>query len=382
MAENSDGQERSEEPTGKRLEDARQKGQVPRSRELTTLAGLLVAATVFLMAGEGIVESLLDIMRSRFILTREDLSNVANLPVYFLDSVTQALLGLVPFLVAMVVAAIISNVALSGWNFTASAIAIKLDKLDPIKGLKRVFGWRGVVELFKGMAKFFLVGTAAIGLLIIQQNEFLGLGGEPLDQALAHTADLLLWAFLILSSALIVVVLIDVPFQMWDHKRQLKMTKQEVKEERKQTDGSPEVKRRQRQIQFDAAQRRMMESVPEADVVVTNPTHYAVALRYEQDGMDAPVVVAKGSDMLALKIRNIAQENDVPVLSAPPLARAIFYSTELDQPIPAGLYRAVAQVLAYVFHLKNGPVYNREARTPQLNVEELPIPDDLRHDPD
>jgi flagellar biosynthetic protein FlhB len=194
---------------------------------------------------------------------------------------------------------------------------------------------------------------------------------------MAHAGELLTWSFLVLSSILILVVVVDVPFQIWDHQRQLKMTKQEVKEEHKQTEGSPEVKGRQRQVQMEMAQRRMMEEVPKADVVVTNPTHYAVALRYDAEQMGAPVVIAKGTEIIAAKIRSLATENDVPVVAAPPLARALYFSTELGEAIPEGLYRAVAQVLAYVYQLKQGPIYNREGQAPMMD---LPIPDDLQHD--
>lgn len=378
MAENSDGQERTEQPTSKRLADAREKGQVPRSKELATLTALLTSALLFLTIGPGMLQGLLDIMRRFFTIERARLEDVDKLTLFFLDAVIDALLALAPFLAAMVVAAVVANVAMSGWNFTGSALALKLDKLDPVKGMKRVFGPNGLMELGKGLAKFVVVGLFAAAVLYWQGDAFLGLGSEALKPALAHAGELLSWAFLVISASLILLVLADVPFQLWNHKRQLKMTKQEVKEEFKQTDGSPELKRRQRQIQFEAAQRRMMDEVPKADVVVTNPTHFAVALRYDQNAMDAPVVVAKGADLIAGKIRSIAQEHNVPILSAPPLARAIYFNTEINQPIPMGLYRAVAQVLAYVYHLRQGTVYDRSGVA--FNPDDLEIPDELRRD--
>jgi flagellar biosynthetic protein FlhB len=380
MAESSDGQERSEEPTEKRLQDARKKGQVARSKELTTLAALLFAAAMFLVGGQAMLAGLVDVMKRYFTLTRWDLDEVANLPTYFLAATIDALLAIAPFMAAMALAAVLSNVALGGWNFTADAMMPKLNKLDPIKGLKRVFGWRGIVELLKALAKFVLIAVVAALVYYLERDAFMGLALEPLDQALAHVGSLLTWSFLLISSALLLVVLIDIPFQIWDHKRQLKMTKQEIKEERKQSDGDPKTKGRQRQIQFDMAQRRMMSEVPTADVVVTNPNHYAVALRYEQNAMDAPVVVAKGMNLIAAEIRRLAKEHDVPILEAAPLARAIYHSTELNQAIPAGLYRAVAQVLAYVYHLRQGPVYNRSGRGPAPSLDDLPIPEELRRD--
>lgn len=374
MAE-SDGQERTEQATPKREQEAREKGQVPRSRELGTVAALLAAATGFMTMGESLMTALADQMRRGLSLSREQVFDATAMPAHFLKAVVEALLTLMPFFALMVVVAIAASAVLGGWAF--SALSFKWEKLDPIKGMGRVFAWRGLIEMLKGMAKFVLVSFAALLLLQAMGGEFLGLGRESLPQGLAHMGNLLLWAFLLLSATLLVVVLIDVPFQLWDHQRQLRMTKQEVRDEHKQTEGSPEVKGRIRRMQMEIAQRRMMAEVPKADVVVTNPSHYAVALRYDQSRGDAPVVVAKGADLIALKIRTVAQANDVPVLEAPPLARALYHSTELEQPIPVGLYRAVAMVLAYVYHLRQGPVYNREG---VVNMPDLPIPDDLRRD--
>ncbi|WP_127477505.1 flagellar biosynthesis protein FlhB [Sulfurivermis fontis] len=374
MAE-SDGQERTEQATPKRQQEAREKGQVPRSRELATVAALLAAAGAMIGMGDSLTRDLAMQMQRGLTLTREQVFDTAAMPALFLDAVFEALWTFMPFFVLMLVVAIAASAVLGGWAFTA--ITFNWEKLDPIKGMGRVFAWRGLVEMLKGMAKFLLVALAALLLLRVMGEQFLGLGRESLSQGLAHAGSLLSWAFLLLSATLLIVAFIDVPFQLWDHQRQLRMTKQEVRDEFKQTEGSPEVKGRIRRMQMEIAQRRMMAEVPKADVVVTNPTHYAVALRYDQARGDAPVVVAKGSDLIALKIRNVAQENDVPVLEAPPLARALYHSTDLEQPIPVGLYRAVAMVLAYVYHLRQGPVYSREG---VVTMPDLPIPDDLRRD--
>ena len=376
MAE-SDGQERTEQATPKRQQEAREKGQVPRSRELNTMSAMVAAAAAFIMMGDTLLTGLTDILHKGFSLRREEVLDTQQLLARLADAMTDAVLVLAPFFLLMVMVALLAAVALGGWSFSSKAIAFKWEKLDPIKGMKRVFSWRGIVEMFKGFGKFVLVAIAAVTLLNLQFNEFIGLGAEPLPQALAHTGELITWAFLILSFSLIVVVLIDVPFQIWDHSRQLKMTMQEVKEEHKQTNGNPEVKGKIRRLQMEMAQRRMMEEVPKADVVITNPTHYAVALRYDQATGDAPVVVAKGKDVIAMKIRSIASEHDVPIMSAPPLARAIFFSTELGESIPAGLYRAVAQVLAYVYHLRQGPVYKRSG---VIDMPDIPIPDEFKRD--
>lgn len=377
MAQSSDGQERTELPTPKRLKEAREKGQIARSRELNTLMGLIAAASGFIIMGEQIIQGLSEMMRRSFVIEREDIFDDSALMNHLMAAIIEDVWVILPFMLLMALVAVISSISLGGLSFSAKAMAFKISKLNPIKGLSRVFGWRGVLEMFKGLAKFGLVAIVALTLLNSWGDQFLGLGNESLTQGIAHMANLLTWSFLILSSVLIVVAAIDVPFQLWDHSRQLKMTKQEVKEEHKQTEGSPEVKGRQRQMQMEMANRRMMEDVPKADVVVTNPTHYAVALRYDAEKMGAPEVVAKGSELVAAKIRALAAEHDVPLLAAPPLARALYFNTEIGEAIPEGLYRAVAQVLAYVYQLKQGPIYNREGQAP---MTDLPIPDDLQHD--
>lgn len=377
MAEN-DGQERTEQPTPKRLQEAREKGQVPRSRELSTAATLLAGAGALLILGEPMMRSFMGLMAGGLTLSRAEVFDTTMMATRLAGGLLDGVLLAAPLFLLSILAALVAAVALGGWSFNSEAFSFKPEKLDPVKGLGRVFSWRGVVEMLKGLAKFAVVATVAVLFLQIQGPRFLGLGAEPLMQGLAHTGDLLGWAFLAVSAAMLLVVAVDVPFQLWDHNRQLRMTKQEIKEEFKQTEGSPEVKARQRRIQMQMAQRRMMEEIPKADVVITNPTHYAVALRYDAREMNAPVVVAKGADLLAARIRAIASEHDVPILSAPPLARSLYHTTELGDPIPAGLYRAVAQVLAYVYHLRQGPIYNREGMTP--NLDDLPIPDDLRRD--
>ncbi|MDH5573032.1 MAG: flagellar type III secretion system protein FlhB, partial [Gammaproteobacteria bacterium] len=235
----------------------------------------------------------------------------------------------------------------------------------------------GLVELLKALAKFIVIGFIAVLFLYNQLENYLGLGNEPLEQSLSHAVNLLLWAFLVIASSLVLIAGVDVPFQLWEHNKQLKMTFQELRDESKETEGSPDVRNRIRRVQREMAQRRMMAEVPKADVIVTNPQHYAVALKYKQDKMAAPVVVAKGVDMVAMHIRTIARENNVPILEAPPLARALHHSTEINHEIPAGLYLAVAQVLAYVFQLKT-----RSGSQPKRhpNMHDLPIPDDLQFD--
>ncbi len=372
MAQN-DGQERTEEATPKRLRESREKGQVARSRELSSMAMLLASAAALLFMGDGIVAGLLDIFEKNFTISRERIFDPAALPNLFLRAIFDAVLLLAPLFILLTVVAVLSSIAISGWNFSGKALAFKWEKLDPVKGMGRIFAVRGLIELLKALGKFLLIGAVAVFVLWSKADAFMQLGDQAVDSALVQMANLLLWSFLTISLTMILMALLDVPFQLWDHARQLKMSRQEIKDELKQTEGNPEVRARIRQLQREMAQRRMMSDVPDADVIVTNPTHYAVALRYDQQGTGAPKVVAMGADLVAAQIRAIASEHNIPLLSAPPLARALYHNAEIGQEIPAGLYQAVAQVLAYVFHLNSGAEQFAE-------LGELPIPEDLQHD--
>ncbi|MFO8155966.1 MAG: flagellar biosynthesis protein FlhB [Pseudomonadota bacterium] len=373
MAENSEGQEKTEEPTPKRLQDARNKGQVARSRELTTMAMMMAAAAAFIFFGPGIIEGLLDILEYNFVLDRETVFDEKKMADRFIASTLEGILTITPFFIVMAVIAFMGPIALSGWVFSLEAMGFKWSKLDPVKGLGRILGARGAIEFFKAMAKFLLIGTVALLVLYYKYDEFLTLGRGEVDAALANMGDLMVWTFLIISMSLIVLAAVDVPFQLWDHTRQLRMTRQEVKDEFKQSEGDPQLKQHIRQLQQEMAQKRMMEEVPRADVVVTNPTHYAVAMKYDQATMPAPVVVAKGVDFLATQIRSVAQTNEIPVLEAPPLARALYNHAELDQEIPGALFQAVAQILAYLYFLREGGP--RAAHMPDL--DNLPVPKEM-----
>ncbi|OOZ42137.1 flagellar biosynthesis protein FlhB [Solemya pervernicosa gill symbiont] len=369
-----EGQERTEEATPKRQREAREKGQIPRSRELGSMTMLMVAATGLLVMGEGMLKELVVILQQGFSIDRSLAFDKVAAVQFMIRLFSEALFMMAPFLLLLTVAAFLPPVVMGGWSFSWKAVAPKWNKLDPIKGLKRVFGPRGLMELIKAVAKFSVVAMISATILWQWSEEFFGLAAEPLQQGLAHSAELVTWSFLAMSAALILIALVDVPFQLWDHSKQLKMTRQEVKDEYKDTEGKPEVKARVRQMQYEMSQRRMMDEVPQADVVVTNPTHFAVALKYEQDKGGAPKVVAKGADLIAAQIRNIATEHDVPIFAAPPLARAIFYNTELDQEIPAGLYVAVAQVLAYVYQVR---IILREGGVKPPPPDDLPVPDEF-----
>ena len=378
MAENEDGQERSEQATPKRQEDARKKGQVPRSREMTTMAMLLMAAVCMSLMGGHIVERLGSVLHLGLRVERAKLFDTFALIEILGQAAYQGFLAILPFLLVMLVTALAAPVALGGWSFSTQAMSFKADKLNPLKGLKRIFAVRGVVELLKALAKFLLIGSVGAGLLWHFLPELMGLGREAVEHGLIHAGRILSTSFVVLSASLLLIAAIDVPFQLWDHAKNLKMTRQEVRDEHKDTEGRPEVKSRVRAMQREIAQRRMMDEIPKADVIITNPTHYAVALRYDLDNMSAPIVVAKGVELVASQIRTVAVANKVPLYEAPQLARALYYSAEINHEIPAGLYLAVAQILAYVFQLKavtrGGPVPARPT--------EVPVPDEFFQGPE
>lgn len=377
MAENDTGQERTEEATAKRKQDSRDKGEIARSKELNTLLVMLVSGAGFLFLGQSMIEELMQILRDSLTIERAVIFNPFSMWIIFWERIYSALDAVLPLFLLLVFIAIVAPMALGGWSFSLKPLELDLKKLDPVKGMGKVFSLKGLMELFKALGKFLVVSTVGYLLLMSKLPDFLALGQADIHLSTAQLGSDLIWIFILLSSALLLVVLIDVPFQLWDHKRKQKMTRQEVKDENKDTEGNPELKSKVRQTQREFANRRMMEEVPKADVIVTNPTHYAVALRYEQEAMGAPVVVAMGVDEVAGHIRRIAMAHDVPILSAPPLARGLYFNADLDAEIPAGLYLAVAQVLAYVYQLRH--YYSNGGIAPDFNAD-IPIPSDFQHD--
>ncbi|MGM0553452.1 MAG: flagellar biosynthesis protein FlhB [Pseudomonadota bacterium] len=369
MAENENGQEKTEDPTPKRLRESREKGQVPRSRELSTFLVLMAAGSFLLMFGPNMGAQLAEQMSNRFEFERDLIYDSSLLLPYLSNEIFRTLRTLLPLFGVLIVAAVTAPVVIGGANFSWKAAAPKMSKLDPLKGLKRIFSWQGLMEFGKTFAKFVLVASVAVAVLGTFSGRLLMLGYEPVHQGIIHAARLVLGTFMAVSAALIVVAAIDAPFQMWNHQKQLRMTRQEVKDEYKETDGKPEVKQKVRQMQQEMAQRRMMEEVPKADVVITNPTHYAVAIVYEASRMAAPRVVAKGVDQVAANIRAVADEHRVIRVEAPRVARAIYFTTDLNQEIPNGLFVAVARILAYVYQLKRA---DQEVEMPG----DLPVPED------
>ena len=368
---NDSGQERTEQPTPKRLADARRKGQIPRSRELTAAGVTLSAALSLWVLGPGLADGVSDVMREALSPDRDMLFDTKRLAPAFGAALRRSLVALAPFFAVVMVAALCIPALLGGWAFSLQAISFKPDKLNPLKGLKRVFGLNGLMELAKALGKFALVGAVAVAMLRALAGDLMGLGAQLPPTSLGESARLMLIALLVVSLPLLIIAAIDAPFQLFQHQKQLRMTRQEVRDESKETDGNPEIKGRIRALQQEQANRRMMEEIPRADVVITNPTHYAVALRYDPTSMAAPRVVAKGTDELAARIRERAGEHGVPMMRAPPLARALYRGTRLNDEIPARLYAAVAQVLTWVFQIRRADElgFMRPA-PPRIDVED------------
>ncbi|MHC8305000.1 flagellar biosynthesis protein FlhB [Pseudomonas sp. PB3P13] len=378
MAESESGADKTEDPTEKRKKDSREKGEIARSKELNTLAIMLVGSAALLIFGGALAQELMELMRHNFTLSREVILDQRSMGTYLLSSGLMALLAIQPIMITLVLAAIIGPISLGGWLFAAGSLAPKFSRMNPGAGLKRMFSFKAVAELLKALAKFIITLAVAMMVLSADIDDLMRIAHEPLDMAIIHSLQVVGWSTLWMSCGLIVIAAVDVPVQLWESHKKLLMTKQEVRDEHKDQEGKPEVKQRIRQLQREMSQRRMMAAIPEADVIITNPTHYAVALKYDPDKSGAPMLIAKGSDFLALKIREIAVANNVLLLESPALARSIYYSTELEQEIPGGLYLAVAQVLAYVYQIRQHRA--GKGKRPDPLKDDLPIPPDLRRD--
>ncbi|MHC8321642.1 flagellar biosynthesis protein FlhB [Pseudomonas sp. GB2N2] len=378
MAESESGQDKTEDPTDKRKKDSRDKGEIARSKELNTLATMLAGAGGLLIYGGGLAQDLLEIMRLNFSLPRDVLLDPGQMGQYLLHSGKIAILAAQPILLTLLLAAFLGPISLGGWLFSPQSMAPKFSRMNPAAGLKRMFSSTALIELLKALAKFLLILFVALSVLRSDIDDLLRIAHEPLEQAIIHSVQLVGWSTLWMACGLILIAAVDVPVQLYQTHKKLLMTKQEVRDEHKDQEGRPEVKQRIRQLQREMSQRRMMAAVPEADVVITNPTHYAVALKYDPEKGGAPMLIAKGSDFLALKIREIAVANEVLLLESPALARSIYYSTELEQEIPGGLYLAVAQVLAYVYQIRQHRA--GKGKRPEPLKDDLPIPPDLRRD--
>ena len=378
MAESESGADKTEDPTEKRKKDSREKGEIARSKELNTLAIMLAGSAGLLIFGGALAQDMMELMRYNFSLSRDVLLNPDSMGAFLLHSGKIALIALQPVLLTLLIAALVGPISLGGWLFAAGSLAPKFSRMNPAAGIKRMFSAKALVELLKALAKFFIILIVALLVLKSDIDDLLRIAHEPLELAVIHSLQVVAWSALWMACGLILIAAVDVPVQLWESHQKLLMTKQEVRDEHKDQEGRPEVKQRIRQLQRDMSQRRMMAAIPDADVVITNPTHYAVALKYDPDKGGAPMLVAKGSDFLALKMREIAVANNVLLLESPALARSIYYSTELDQEIPGGLYLAVAQVLAYVYQIRQYKA--GRGKRPDPLKDDLPIPPDLRRD--
>ncbi len=370
MSENEDS-EKTEQPTDKRLHDAREEGNVPRSRELATAAATGAGAVTLLALGEPMTRWASEWMRQSLTVEASALARDD-----FLWNKTLTVLGggfliALPLILICVSVAVIAHLALGGFNFSGKAMTPNFARLDPLKGFGRLISTQSWVEVGKGLLKFTLVGGVAWWSLRRAAPELSAMSLEADTQGLMHGVTLVRHVVIMLVWPLIAIALFDVPWQWFSFRKRLRMSRDEIKREARESEGNPEVKARIRQVQHAMARKRMMEAVPTADVVLVNPTHYAVALRYERGKMRAPVVVAKGTDLIALAIRELAEKHRVPVVASPPLARALYRGTDLGQEIPAKLYAAVAQILSYVYQLKTWRSHGgRQPTLPTPHVDE------------
>ncbi len=370
MSDETDKESQTEEATEKRRRDAREEGQVPRSRDLAAAAVTLSAVTLILMAGGPLGEGVTAILHGGLAHSRAELLAEDAMTTALADLSMQALVVLAPILLVTAAAAIGSSVLLGGFNFSTKAMSFKGERLDPIKGFGRVFSRNGLVELAKAIAKVLVIGAICMALVASELPEILAGANTVASSGIGLAFSLAGKAALWLGGALLLIGLVDAPWQLFEHARNLRMTREQVRQEHKEAEGSPETKSRVRQVQHQMARSRMMADVPKADVVVMNPTHFAVALRYDEDKMRAPIVVAKGIDHIALHIRELAKTHKVATLTAAPLARALYHNAEVGQEVPSSLYVAVAQVLAYVYQLKQAAL-DANVPTPDVPTPEV-----------
>ena len=370
MAEESD-LEKTEDPSPRRLEQAREEGQVPQSGELSTFFVTVTGAASLLLLGGWMGGRVSGLFRDGFAFDRRAAFDENAMLDMLERMLSGAMLTLMPLFLALLIAAVAAPMVLGGLVFAPNALGFKFDRLNPLQGLGRMFSMHGLAEMIKAILKSLLVGGVAALVLWMNIDHLFDLMVEPLEIGMADFSDTVAFAALLIVLSLGLLAALDVPFQLWQYHKKLRMTKEEVKRESKEQEGDPMMKGRIRAMQREMARRRMMAEVPKADVVVTNPTHFSVALKYDASKMGAPMVVAKGRGELALKIREIATENDVPLLEAPPLARALYKHCELEQSIPAALYTAVAEVMAYVYQLD---AWMKQGGLPPVAPAVLPVP--------
>ncbi|HEX3860969.1 MAG TPA: flagellar biosynthesis protein FlhB [Stellaceae bacterium] len=372
MSDTHDSESRTERATPRRLQKAQEEGSIPRAHNVAGAAVLLAGAAMLLFGGARIIQQLEVSLSAGLDLAPEHMRDPSQLAAAAMRVVEPGLAAVAPFLFLMAAVAFIADIAIGGWTLSATPLVPDLSRINPLKGFGRLFSHAALAEIVKALVKFIVVAAIATWLMRSRLAGFLHAAAETWPFAAHHVAGLIVQIFLILAASLAVVSLFEVPYQIWAHRDQLKMSRQDIKDEMRELDGSPQTRRRIRSLRLKMARGRMMSEVPKADVVIVNPEHYAAALSYRDGGMRAPRVVAKGTGRIALRIRDVAGDNSVPVVEAPPLARAIWRAVDLGDEIPAGLYGAVAEMLAYVYRLGMA----RRAGAP------LPtVPQDGRFDP-
>ena len=375
--ENDDGQEKTEEPTGKRLSKARAEGQIARSSEINIAASVISVALFLFLFGNSLLGNVANVFAKGLVFDAQSVLEPQVAAGRLDDAMLEVFFAILPLLLLSASVVVVCSGLIGGYNFSWKALQPKASKFNPIAGLKRMFGPRSLVELAKAIAKFALVGGVAYILITSSISEFSEISRMAFEPGISASASLVTTAFLVAATTLIIIALIDAPYQAYKHNQQLKMTKKEVKDERKDTDGSPEVKQRIRQKQREVYTARMLEAVAEADVVITNPEHFAIALAYDPSSDDPPRVVAKGADFTAQRIRERAAEEGVPLFQSPVLARALFFTTEIQGFIPEALFEAVAQVIAYIFNI------NSINRSDPMYAKPVPrVPDNMVFDAD
>ncbi len=367
MADQQDeSQEKTEEPTARRLSKAREEGQIARSTEITIAASVISVAIYIYLFGSSLLGNVANIFAQGLVFDSLAVLEPQVAAGRLADAMIEALFSILPILILTGVVVLACSGLIGGYNFSWKSLQPKASKFNPIAGFKRMFGIQALVNLGKSIAKFLLVGGVTYLLIDASITEFAEISLMALEPGLTVSASILTTAFLVASSTLIIIALIDAPYQVYQHNQKMKMSLREVKDERKDTEGSPEVKQRIRQKQREVSAARMLEAIAEADVVITNPEHFAVALAYDPSSEDPPKVVAKGTDVMAERIRERAGEEGVPLFQSPVLARALFFTTEIEAFIPEPLFEAVAQVIAYIFNINS---INRSS-----NLRDKPVP--------
>ncbi len=373
MAEESD-QEKTEEASPRRLEKAREEGDVPRSRELATFCVLLAATLGFWIYGNAMIAQLKHMLYKSLSFERIQVMDPSRLAIDLSQQLFDLLLVFAPFVGLILLAALGSPMLIGGWLFNSKALGPNFNKLNPIQGIANMFSSNSLVELLKAIGKTLLVASVAWGVMRSHVDDIFALVSEALILACTHQGQLLLACFTAMVFAFALIALIDAPYQMYHYSKKLMMTRQDLRDEAKESDGNPEIKAKIRAQQREMSRRRMMAAVPSADVVITNPSHYAVALKYPESANHAPLVIAKGMNEVAAKIKQIATENNIVLMEAPPLARALYHHAELDEEIPTTLYTAVAQVLAYVFQLRT---WKKTGGLAPMIPDFVPVPADM-----